>query len=172
MNSVLQIHLFKSNVINNLCRRAVEQGADYIECDVEVTRDLELVCSHEPWLSEIIDTSLYPEFASRQSTYEIMDDDPELNWNDKGNITDWFIFDFTLKELKSLKRIQRLSYRDQSYNNMETFCTFKEYMEIAKNGNVGIYPEFKSASFTNNLLKSQGHKTTVYELILKVLPFR
>ena len=101
-----------------------------------------------------------------------MDDDPELNWNDKGNITDWFIFDFTLKELKSLKRIQRLSYRDQSYNNMETFCTFKEYMEIAKNGNVGIYPEFKSASFTNNLLKSRGHKTTIYELILKVLPFR
>merc|ERR550539_50421 len=65
--------------------------------------------------------------------------------------------------------IQRLIYRDQSYNNMETFCTFKEYMEIAKNGNVGIYPEFKSASFTNDLLKSRGHKTTVYELILKEL---
>ena len=147
----------------------MEQGADYIECDVEVTKDLELICSHEQWLSDIIDKSLYPEFTSREATYEIMDDDPNMNWNDKGNITDWFIFDFTWDEMKEMRRIQRLDYRDPSYNNKEPFCTFQEYIDIAKAGNVGIYPEFKSATFTNKLLQSRGHNTTIYDLILKLL---
>ena len=26
-----------------------------------------------------------------------------MDWNDKGNITDWFSFDFTLEELRSLR---------------------------------------------------------------------
>ena len=39
-------------------REAIKQGADYIECDVEVTKDLKLVCSHEPWISEVIDQVL------------------------------------------------------------------------------------------------------------------
>ena len=151
-----------------LCREAIAQGADYIECDVEVTKDLELVCSHEQWLSDIIDKKLYPEFADRQATYTIMDDDPNMNWNDKGKITDWFTFDFTLAELKTIKRIQRLNYRDPSYNNKETFVTFQEYIDIAKSGDAGIYPEFKSATFTNDLLKSRGHNTTIYDLVLQV----
>ena len=158
-------------LILNIYRKAVEQGADYIECDVEVTKDLQLICSHEQWLKDIIDKSLYPEFTSRETTYEIMDDDPNMDWNDKGNITDWFTFDFTLAEIMELRRIQRLDYRDPSYNNKEPFCTFQEYIDIAKDGNVGIYPEFKSATFTNKLLQSRGHNTTIYELVLKVVFF-
>ena len=83
-------------------------------------------------MSEVVNKSLYPEFDYREKTYEVMDDDPDRNWNDKGNITDWFIWDFTLKELKSMKRIQRLSYRDPTYNTQETFCTVQEYIDIAK----------------------------------------
>ena len=29
-----------------------------------------------------------------------------VNWNDKGMINDWFTFDFTLAELKGLRKIQ------------------------------------------------------------------
>ena len=29
-----------------------------------------------------------------------------IHWNDKGNITDWFSFDFTLEELRTLKKYQ------------------------------------------------------------------
>ena len=148
------------------------QGADYIECDVEVTKDLELVCSHEAWISEVIEKSLYPEFKSREKTYEIMDDDPKKNWNDNGNITDWFTFDFTLNELKQLGRIQTLKYRDPSFNNKETFCTLQEYIDIAKAGGVGIYLEFKSATFTNKLLKLRGQNETIYNLVLKVINSR
>lgn len=34
------------------------------------------------------------------------DDDKNINWNDKGNVTDYFIFDFTVDELKTLRRFQ------------------------------------------------------------------
>ena len=30
--------------------KAGEQGADFIECDIQFTKDLHLVCSHEPWI--------------------------------------------------------------------------------------------------------------------------
>lgn len=66
-------------------RKAAEQGADYIECDVEVTKDLKLVCSHEPWISQVVDMSKYPQFANKKTSYVIDDEDPNHDWNDKGN---------------------------------------------------------------------------------------
>jgi glycerophosphoryl diester phosphodiesterase len=36
-------------------KRAVEQGADFIECDVVVTKDLQLICRHEPNLDNTTD---------------------------------------------------------------------------------------------------------------------
>ncbi len=52
--------------------RAVHLGADYIECDVVMTKDLVLICSHEPWIglvSNVADTSLggpaRPDFSDR-----------------------------------------------------------------------------------------------------------
>ena len=149
----------------------MEQGADYIECDIEVTKDLKLVCSHEPWLSDVVNQALYPQFASREATYEVMDADPDHNWNDKGNITDWFIWDFTLEELRAMRRIQRVDYRDQSYNTQETFCTLQEYIDIAQMGNVGIYPEIKHATATDKILKSRGLNATVIPLIIQVMRF-
>ena len=98
-----------------------------------------------------------------------MDDDPTMNWNDNGNITDWFTFDFTLNELQQLGRIQPLKHRDPSFNNKETFCTVQEYIDIVKGGGAGITLELKSATFTNKLLKSRGHNETIYDLVLKVI---
>ena len=49
------------------------------------------------------DISTKPEFASRLTTYNMDDDDPLIDWNDKGNVTDWFSFDFSLEELRSLR---------------------------------------------------------------------
>ena len=51
-------------------RMAIEQGADYIECDVEVTKDLKLVCSHEPWISEVVDMTQWPDnFKDRKTKW-------------------------------------------------------------------------------------------------------
>ena len=37
------------------------------------------------------------------------DDDPNYNWNDKGDITDFFTMDFTMAELQTLRRKQVLN---------------------------------------------------------------
>lgn len=34
------------------------------------------------------------------------DDDPNFDWNDKGDVTDFFSFDFDLDELRTLRRKQ------------------------------------------------------------------
>ena len=34
-------------------QEAIDDGADFIECDVVVTKDLVLICLHENWLSEV-----------------------------------------------------------------------------------------------------------------------
>jgi glycerophosphoryl diester phosphodiesterase len=36
---------------------AIRQGADFIECDVVVTKDLKLICRHEPQLNDTTDAA-------------------------------------------------------------------------------------------------------------------
>ncbi len=54
------------------------QGADYLECDATVTRDLRLVCSHEPWIglvSNVANNSAggpeHPDFSDRVRRYDM-----------------------------------------------------------------------------------------------------
>ena len=91
-------------------REAARQGADLIECDMALTKDHAIICSHAPNLGQSTDISMKPEFADRLTTYNMDDDDPNVDWNDKGNITDWFSFDFSLEELRSLRVKQVLTF--------------------------------------------------------------
>ena len=149
-------------------REAILQGADYIKCDVEITKDLKLVCSHEPWISEIVNMTNYPQFKDRKSSYEVNDDDPDHDWNDKGNITDWFIWDFDLTDLQTMKRRQRNLIRDQSYNDKETFCTFEEFIDVAQEVDAGICVEIKHGNTTDKILGSRNHTTKIVDLIVDV----
>ena len=71
-------------------QRAIDVGADVIECDVCVTKDLHLVCIHESWLTPATNVAEHPEFADKRTTYLI----------GTTNRTDWFTVDFTLEELR------------------------------------------------------------------------
>ena len=62
------------------------------------------------------------------------DDDPNVDWNDKGNISDWFSFDFTLAELKTLKKIQPNEFRDPRYDGQERVVTLEELVDITRSG--------------------------------------
>ncbi len=48
----------------------------------------------------------HPDFTSSQMTYNMDNDNPNPNvdWNDKGNVTDFFTIDFTLEELRTLQQ--------------------------------------------------------------------
>ena len=107
----------------------------------------------------------YPQFLNRHKTYVVNDED---NWNETIEKTDWFIWDFDLTELKTMKRIQVRDFRDKRYNDEETFCTLQEYINIAKNGKVGIYPEIKHGYKTDEMLAKRNQNRTSVDLILQV----
>ncbi|RPI84313.1 MAG: glycerophosphodiester phosphodiesterase, partial [Planctomycetaceae bacterium] len=65
---------------------AIQQGADFIEPDLVVTKDGVLVARHENLISGTTDVARHPEFADRRTTKTV----------DGRESTGWFIEDFTL----------------------------------------------------------------------------
>jgi hypothetical protein len=81
---------------------AIEQGADFIEPDLVVTKDGVLIARHEPNLIDTTDVASRPEFADRLTT-KIVDGDV---------VEGFFAEDFTLAEIKTLRAIQPRNFRD------------------------------------------------------------
>lgn len=126
--------------------KAIADGADYVEPDLVSTRDGVLVARHEAFLSETTDVSSRPEFASRKTRKTI---DGETHEG-------WFVDDFTLAELKTLRAVERIpQYRPGSaqYNGMFQVATFEEIIDFvaaesaARGRIVGIVPELKHSTY-------------------------
>src|SRR5215210_8993726 len=77
---------------------AMQQGADYIEPDLVMTRDGVLVARHENEISQTTDVAEHPQFSERR-TRKLIDGVP---------VDGWFAEDFTLTELKRLRVVERL----------------------------------------------------------------
>lgn len=125
---------------------AIEQGADFIEPDLVLTRDGVLVARHENEISETTDVADRPEFAARKATKII----------DGQSFTGWFTEDFTLAELKTLRareRLPQLRGANTAYDRQFAVPTFDEVLALAraegeKHGRViGVYPETKHPSY-------------------------
>lgn len=52
-------------------QRAIEEGTDFIETDILVSKDGVLMCHHDVTLDETTDIAEYKEFADRVKTYEV-----------------------------------------------------------------------------------------------------
>jgi glycerophosphoryl diester phosphodiesterase len=72
---------------------AIDQGADFIEPDLVVTRDGVLVARHENELSRTTDVAERPEFCTRRTRKLV----------DGKSVEGWFSEDFSLDELKALR---------------------------------------------------------------------
>lgn len=122
-------------------RLAIEQGADFIEPDLVMTRDDVLVARHENDISDTTDVADHPEFADRRTTKTI----------DGHQKVGWFTEDFTLAELKALRARERLpQIRPGNMGWLdETIPTFDEVLAIARAAPraVGVYPETKHPSY-------------------------
>jgi glycerophosphoryl diester phosphodiesterase len=125
---------------------AIEQGADYIEPDLVLTKDGVLVARHENAISETTDVASKGEFADRKTTKTI----------DGEKVTDWFTEDFTLAELKTLRakeRLPQLRKANMAYDGQFEVPTFAEVLELLqaeekKRGRrIGVYPETKHPSY-------------------------
>src|SRR3546814_17636247 len=74
-------------------RLAIEQGADFIEPDLVLTKDGVLVARHENEISVTTDVAAHPAFADRKTEKLI----------DGQTVEGWFTEDFTLPEFTTLR---------------------------------------------------------------------
>jgi glycerophosphoryl diester phosphodiesterase len=126
-------------------RLAITQGADYIEPDLVMTKDNILVCRHENEISGTTDVADHAEFADRRKAKSI----------DGVEAQGWWVEDFTLGELKTLRakeRLPQLRPNNTQYDGQEEIPTFAEVLALAQQSNVGVYPELKHPT----LLREQG----------------
>lgn len=126
-------------------RLAIEQGADFIEPDLVMTRDGVLICRHENEISGTTDVSGRAEFADRRKEKTV----------DGVTAAGWWVEDFTLAELKTLRakeRLPQLRPGNTRYDGQEEIPTFAEALALAAEHNVGTYPELKHPTF----LREQG----------------
>ena len=132
---------------------AIELGADFIEPDLVLTKDGHMVARHEPMIGGTTDVASHPEFASRKT--KRMVDGVEYN--------DWFVTDFTLAEIKTLRAVQPLARRDQQYNGLFQIPTLDEVIALAKSKSkqtgraIGIYPEIKHSTYHANVKDTDNH---------------
>ncbi|HEY8554469.1 MAG TPA: glycerophosphodiester phosphodiesterase [Burkholderiales bacterium] len=77
---------------------AILQGADFIEPDLVMTRDGQLIARHDNRLDLTTDVALRPEYAARRTTKTV----------DGVTVTGWFSEDFTLEEIKRLRAVERI----------------------------------------------------------------
>jgi glycerophosphoryl diester phosphodiesterase len=122
-------------------RLAIEQGADYIEPDLVMSRDGILVARHENELGNSTDVAAHREFAARRTSKQV---DGQL-------ISGWFAEDFTLAELKTLRAREPLpQLRPASARSDGQFeiPTLEEILALLAGTRraVGVYIEAKHPS--------------------------
>ena len=130
--------------------QAIADGADYIEPDLVCTRDGVLVARHENEISGTTDVAGRLEFTARKTT-KTVDGQP---------IAGWFVEDFTLAELKTLRAIERIPQlrpANTRFNGEFQVPTFYEIIdfvaaESATRGRlIGIVPEIKHSTFLSGV---------------------
>jgi glycerophosphoryl diester phosphodiesterase len=136
---------------------AIEQGADYVEPDLVMTRDGVMVARHENEIGGTTDVAERREFADRRTTKVV----------DGASITGWFTEDFLLEELKSLRareRIPELRPANTRLDGRLEIPTLEEILALVRGVEegrrvrarelglpapepIGVYPETKHPSY-------------------------
>jgi len=127
-------------------RLGIALGADYVEPDLVSTADGVLVARHEAELSRSTDVAEHPAWSERRTTKDL----------DGVPVTGWFVEDFTLAELKTLRVVERLrALRPHNcrYDGLYEVPTFDEVLglvaaESERLGRpIGVYPEIKHPAY-------------------------
>jgi glycerophosphoryl diester phosphodiesterase len=136
---------------------AMQDGADYVEPDLVMTKDGVLVARHENEIGGTTDVADHPEFASRRASKVI----------DGTSVTGWFTEDFTLAELKTLRARERIPDTrpgNTRFNGQFEIPTFEEILSLVHGveeqrdtharqlgkpapRHIGVYPETKHPTY-------------------------
>src|SRR4029079_6073669 len=130
---------------------AARMGADFIEPDLVSTKDHVLVVRHEPAIGATTDVANHAEFVDRRTT-KVIDGVTFAN--------DWFVEDFTLAELKTLRAKERLPdvrQRNTIYDGRYTVPTFQEVIDVRNelsrqlHRRIGLIPELKHSTYFRSI---------------------
>tara|TARA_R110000787_G_scaffold203288_1_gene313797 strand:+ start:3500 stop:4525 length:1026 start_codon:yes stop_codon:yes gene_type:complete len=142
--------------------RAIDQGADYIEPDLVLTRDGVLVARHENEIGGTTDVADHPEFADRKTSKTI----------DGIEMSGWFTEDFTLAELRTLRareRLPDLRTANKRFDGLYPIPTFEEIVQLVRakeaesSRHIGLYPETKHPSYFAGL--GLPHQAALLDLL-------
>ncbi|RKP26022.1 PLC-like phosphodiesterase [Syncephalis pseudoplumigaleata] len=132
--------------------------ADYIEPDLVLTKDGHVVCHHDLFLSEDTDVAEHPEFANRRRQLVDVLEGQEVFRED------WYIEDFTLDELKTLRLRQvPIGARPLYFDDDFSIITFEEFLNLVQEASVtfgrpiSIVPELKHVPHHSKLHHKQPH---------------
>jgi len=124
--------------------KAIADGADFVEPDLVCTKDGVLVARHENAISDTTDVATRAEFASRKTRKTIDGESHE----------GWFVSDFTLAELKTLRAVERLpKMRGTAYDGQFQVVSLEEVIDFvaaesaARGRLIGLVPELKHSSW-------------------------
>jgi len=129
---------------------AIEQGADYVEPDLVLTKDGVLVARHENEISETTDVASRPAFADRRTTKTV----------EGRAVSGWFTEDFTLAELKTLRareRLPQLRPASAAYDGQFELVTLAEIIDLVRarsralKRRIGIVAELKHAAYFDRI---------------------
>jgi glycerophosphoryl diester phosphodiesterase len=113
-------------------RLAIEQGADYVEQDLQVTKDGALVCLHDLTLERTTNVEdLFPDrFRKDVSEDQAASDNPMKHW---------YVADFTLAEIK---RLDAGAWFNEKFRGAKV-PTWQEAIDLVR-GKAGLFPETKA----------------------------
>ncbi|MDZ4673185.1 MAG: glycerophosphodiester phosphodiesterase [Gemmatimonadota bacterium] len=124
---------------------AVRQGADFIEPDLVMTRDGVLVARHENEIGSTTDVA--KRFPGRRTTRLV----------DGVEVDGWFVEDFSLEELRSVRARERLPFRDHAHDGRMAVPTWDEILALRarltlETGRpIGVYPETKHPTYFRSI---------------------
>src|SRR6266850_8499622 len=106
---------------------ALKQGADFVEQDLQITRDGVLVCLHDLTLERTTNVKeIFPTRVREESV-------------SGAPVRHWYVSDFTLREIKQL---DAGSWFDPRFKGARV-PTFQEAIDLVR-GKAGLYPETKA----------------------------
>jgi glycerophosphoryl diester phosphodiesterase len=158
---------------------AIAQGANYIEPDLVMTKDGELLARHEPMLARVdlnadgsiklvngapvinrTDTSTnvwqLPQYAGRLQVKTL----------DGVKVGGWWVEDFTAAEIRAdifaQERLRDLRTANNAFNDQYRIPTLREVIDLAKaksselGRTIGIYPETKHPTYFQGVASANG----------------
>ncbi|OLP15879.1 glycerophosphodiester phosphodiesterase [Leptolyngbya sp. 'hensonii'] len=159
-------------------KKAIADGADFIEPDLVVTKDGVLIARHEPLLAVAVlnsdgtirlDANGKPVINTNDTSTDVylrdkFADRLTIKTLDGVKVAGWFAEDFTLAEVKELNAIERIpAIRGTTFNNdglkvptLEEVINLVKQVEAETGRKIGIYPETKHPTY----FLQQGYNTS------------